>query len=48
LALVEEQLSSTQQMLQKLITGLGKITDQQQVNLMAKSLFSSGLLTSAS
>ena len=41
---VEAQLNNTQQMLQQLITGLGKITDQQQVNLMAKSLFSSGIL----
>jgi hypothetical protein len=44
LAVVEAQLNNTQQMLQQLITGLGKITDQHQVNLMAKSLFSSGIL----
>jgi hypothetical protein len=45
---VEERLNSTQQMLQRLISGLGDITDQKQVNVMAKSLFSSGLLKSAS
>jgi integrase len=44
LAVVEAQLNNTQQMLQQLITGLEKITDQRQVNLMAKSLFSSGIL----
>jgi hypothetical protein len=30
-----------------LIAGLGRISDQQQVNVMAKSLFSSGILKSA-
>ena len=44
LAEVEAQLNNTQQMLQQLIAGLGKITDQQQINSMAKSLFSSGIL----
>lgn len=44
LAEVEVQLNNTQQMLQQLIAGLGKITDQKQANLMAKSLFSSGIL----
>jgi integrase/recombinase XerD len=41
---VEEQLSSTQHMIQQLITGLGKITDQQQLNTLAQSMFSSGIL----
>ena len=41
---VEERLSSTQLMLQKLIEGLGKITDQRQLNIVAHTLFSSGLL----
>jgi integrase/recombinase XerD len=40
---VEEQLNSTQQMLQQLIASLGKITDQQQLNIVAQTLFSSGL-----
>jgi hypothetical protein len=41
---VEKQLSSTQHMLEQLITGLGKITDQDQLNTVAQSLFSSGVL----
>jgi integrase len=45
---VEEQLSSTQHMLQQLIAGLGKITDQQQLNVLAQSLFSSGILKAGS
>ncbi|MGA6989026.1 MAG: zinc ribbon domain-containing protein [Nitrososphaeraceae archaeon] len=44
LTLVEDQLNSTQQMLQQLIAGLGKMTDQQQINVMAKSLYSTGIL----
>jgi hypothetical protein len=44
LTFVEEQLSSTQNMLQQLIAGLGKIPDQQQLNSVAESLFSAGLL----
>ena len=47
LALVESQLKSTQQMLQQLIEGLGKVTDQQKLNTVAQSLFSSGLLKTA-
>ena len=46
LTLVEDQLNSTQQMLQQLIAGLGKITDQQQLNVLAQSMFSSGILKS--
>ena len=41
---IKEDLRVTKEMLQQLITGLGKITEQQQANLMAKSLFSSGIL----
>ena len=41
---VEERLSITEHMIQQLITGLGKITDQQQLNIVAQTLFSSGLL----
>jgi integrase len=44
LTLVEEKLSSTQHMIQHLIDGLGKITDQQQLNILAQLLFSSGIL----
>ena len=43
---VEERLNNTEQMIHQLIAGLGKITDQQQLNVMAKSFFSSGLLKS--
>jgi hypothetical protein len=43
---VEEQLSSTQYMLEQLIAGLGKVTDQQQFNIFAQSMFSSGILKS--
>jgi integrase len=44
LSMVETQLSNTQQMLQQLLAGLSKITDQEQINLMTKSLFSVGIL----
>jgi integrase/recombinase XerD len=44
LTIVEEQLHGTQRMLQQLIAGLSKITDQQQINLMTKTLFSAGIL----
>jgi integrase/recombinase XerD len=47
LTLVEEQLSSTQQMLQQLISNLSKITDQQQINGLSQSLFNSGILKSS-
>ena len=43
---VEEQLNSTQFMLEQLIEGLGKITDQQQLYTIAQSMFSSGILKS--
>lgn len=41
---VEEQLNSTRYMLEQLIAGLAKITNQQQLNTAARSLFSSGVL----
>lgn len=44
LSIVETQLSNTQQMLQQVIAGLSKITDQQQINLMTKTLFSAGII----
>jgi hypothetical protein len=44
---MKKQLNNTQHMLEKLIAGLSKTTDQQQVNTMAESLFSSGVLKPA-
>jgi hypothetical protein len=41
---MEERFNNMQSMLEKLITGLSKITDQQQFNTMAQSLLSSGVL----
>jgi hypothetical protein len=41
---VEERLNTTEQMLHQLVVGLGKITDQTQLNTVAQSLFSSGAL----
>ena len=41
---VEERLNNTEQMIHQLIAGLGKITDQQQLNVLAQSMFSSGIL----
>ena len=41
---VEERLNNTEQMINQLIAGLGKITDQQQLNVLAQSMFSSGIL----
>ena len=43
---LEERFDEMQSMIEKLMAGLGEITDQQQINVMAKSFFSSGLLTS--
>lgn len=48
LTLVEERLSSTQLMLQQLIASLEKITDQKQLNVLAQSMFSSGILKAGS
>ena len=39
-----DKFNTMQSMLEKVIAGLGKATDQQQVNTMAASLFSSGVL----
>jgi hypothetical protein len=41
---MEERFNNMQSMLEKLIAGLSKTRDQQQVNNMAASLFSSGVL----
>ena len=46
LAEVEAQLNNTQQMLQHLITSLEDTANQQQINIMAKSMFSRGILKS--
>jgi hypothetical protein len=45
---MREQVNSMQSMLEKLIAGLSNTTDQQQLNVMAKSLFSSGVLKTTS
>jgi hypothetical protein len=44
LTVMEERFNNMQGMLEKLVAGLSKTTDQQQVNTMAESLFSSGAL----
>jgi hypothetical protein len=44
LSAMEEQFSSMQLILERLVTGLSKTTDQEQFNSMAQSLFSSGVL----
>ena len=41
---IEERFNNMQSMLEKLITGLREVTDQQQVNIITESLFSSGAL----
>ena len=41
---IEERFNNMQSMLEKLITGLKEVTDQQQVNIITESLFSSGAL----
>ena len=41
---MEERFNSMQSMLDKLVAGLSKATDQQQLNFMAESLFASGVL----
>ncbi len=45
---VEERLNSTEQMLQQLIATMSKMTDQQQLNVLAQSMFSSGILKAES
>jgi hypothetical protein len=44
LTVMEERFNNMQSMLEKLVAGLSKTTDQQKVNAMAESLFSSGAL----
>jgi integrase/recombinase XerD len=44
---IEERFNNMQSMLEKLIAGLGKATDQKQINTMTQSLFSSGILRSS-
>ena len=41
---MEERFNSMQSMFEKLIAGLSKTTDQQQLNNVTQSLFSSGIL----
>ena len=41
---MKKRFSSMECMLEKLIAGLSKATDQQQFNIMAQTLFSSGIL----
>jgi hypothetical protein len=41
---IKQQFNNMQSMLEKLVEGLSKTKDQQQVNTVAASLFSSGLL----
>jgi hypothetical protein len=40
------RVNSMQSMLEKLIVGLNKTTDQQQLNTLAESMFASGILKS--
>jgi integrase/recombinase XerD len=44
---MEERFNNMQSILEKLIAGLSKTTDQQQANTIAQSLFSSGMLKPA-
>ncbi len=44
---LEERFDEMQSKMEKLIEGLGKITDQRELNTVAQSLFSSGLLKTA-
>ncbi|MFZ0556131.1 MAG: hypothetical protein WAM26_12635 [Nitrososphaeraceae archaeon] len=44
---MEERFDEMQSKMEKLIEGLGKITDQRELNTVAQSLFSSGLLKTA-
>lgn len=44
LSTMEKQFFSMQLILEKLVEGLSKTTDQQQFNNMAQALFSSGVL----
>jgi hypothetical protein len=44
---MEERLNNMQQMLEKLVSGMSRASDQQKLNTMAESLFSSGILKAA-
>lgn len=44
LEMMEEQINAMQSMMEKLITGLSNTKDQQQLNTIAQSMFSSGIL----
>jgi hypothetical protein len=44
LTVMEKQFNNMQSMLEKLIAGLSKTSDQQQFNTMTQSLLSSGVL----
>lgn len=44
LKIMKEQMNSMQSMMEKLIAGLSNTPDQQQINLMTKTLFSAGVL----
>jgi hypothetical protein len=46
LKIMKEQMNSMQSMMEKLIVGLSNTTDQQQLNTLAQSLFSSGVIKS--
>ena len=43
---MEEQFNTMRSMIEKLIVGLNKTTDQQQLNILAESMFASGILKS--
>ena len=47
LSMMEERFNNIQSMFEKLIADLSKTTDQQHINIVAESLFSSGILKSA-
>jgi hypothetical protein len=46
LEMMEEKFNTMQSMMEKLLVGLSKETDQQQLNTIAQSLYSSGILKS--
>jgi hypothetical protein len=47
LSMMEERFNNIQSMFEKLIADLSNTTDQQHINIVAESLFSSGILKSA-
>lgn len=48
LSVMEEKFNNMQLMLEKLVVGLSKTTDQQQINTIAESMFTSGVLKGVS